>query len=130
MPELSTYLAKRYVQPLREGGSLPAVVDTDGGGMFVAKFRGAGQGARALVAELVVGMLAAEAGLPVPELALIEIAEHFGRGEPDPEIQDLLKLSHGVNVGLRYLDGSFNFDGYAAGDFVTPEFAAEVVWFD
>jgi hypothetical protein len=130
VPELPTFLATRYVQPLREGGSLPAVVDTDGGGMFVAKFRGAGQGARALVAELVVGMLAAEAGLPVPGLALIEVAPEFGRSEPDPEIQDLLKASHGVNVGLRYLDGAFNYDGHAAGEMVTPELAAELVWFD
>ena len=77
--ELLTYTAARYVQPLREGGSLPAIVDTDGGGLFVVKFRGAGQGARALVAELVVGLLADRLGLPVPEIALVEIPAEFGR---------------------------------------------------
>lgn len=130
MPTLPTHTATRYLQPLREGGSLPAVVDTDGGGLFVVKFRGAGQGPRALVAELVVGLLAAEIGLPVPELALVEVPPPFGRGEPDPEIQDLLKASHGVNVGLRYLDGAFNFDAFAAGELAAPDFAAALVWLD
>jgi len=128
--ELPTHTASRYLQPLREGGSLPAIVDTDGGGRWVVKFRGAGQGARALIAELIVGEIARELGLPVPELALIEVPPPFGRGEPDPEIQELLQRSHGVNVGLRYLDGAFNFDAYAAGDLVTPGFAAAVVWLD
>ncbi len=123
-------VATRYVQPLREGGTLPAVVDTDGGGLFVVKFRGAGQGAKALVAELVVGLLAREAGLPVPDLALVEVLPSFGRTEPDPEIRELLKRSHGVNVGMRYLDGAFNFDASAAGDLVSPELAARVVWLD
>lgn len=130
MTELRSWTATRYLQPLREGGSLPAVVDTDGGGLFVVKFRGAGQGTKALVAELIVGLLAAGAGLPVPELALVEIVPPFGRGEPDPEIQDILRGSHGLNVGLRYLDGAFNFDAYAAGDLVTPDFAAKLVWLD
>jgi hypothetical protein len=130
LTHLPKYLATRYLQPLREGGSLPAIVDTDGGGRFVVKFRGAGQGARVLVAELVVGMLAQAAGFPVPELVLVEVPPPFGRTEPDPEIQDILRKSHGINVGLRYLDGAFNFDGYAAGDLLTPEFAAELVWFD
>ena len=130
VPQLATHCAVRYVQPLREGGSLPAVVDTDGGGLFVVKFRGAGQGARVLVTELVVGLLAQAAGLPVPELALVEVPERFGRSEPDPEIQDLLRKSRGVNVGLRYLDGAFNFDAGAAGDLVSPELAARVVWLD
>jgi hypothetical protein len=119
----------RYVQPLREGGSLPAVVDTDGG-LFVVKFRGAGQGAKALIAELIAGLLARALGLPVPDLALIDVAPVFGRAEPDPEIQEVLRASHGVNVGLRYLDGAFNYDGFAAGDFITNEFAAQVVWLD
>lgn len=121
--------ARRYVQPLREGGSLPAVVDTDDG-LFVVKFRGAGQGSRALLAELIVGQLARELGLPTPELALIEIAELFGRSEPDPEIQDILRGSHGLNVGVRYLDGAFNFDAHAAGELIGPDFAADLVWFD
>ncbi len=126
---LPTYTASRYVQPLREGGSLPAIVDTDGG-LFVVKFRGAGQGPRALVAELVVGMMARELGFPVPDLALIEVAEVFGRAEPDPEIQDLLRASHGVNVGLRYLDGAFNYDALAADSFVDARLASDLVWFD
>ena len=129
MPRLPSFTALRYVEPLREGGSLPAMVDTDGG-LFVVKFRGAGQGPRALVAELLVGMLAQEAGLPVPELALVEVPEPFGRSEPDPEIQDLLRASHGVNVGLRYLDGAFNFAPAPAGHLVTPELAARLVWLD
>ena len=130
MSDLPTFTATRYLQPLREGGSLPAIVDTDGGGRFVVKFRGAGQGAKVLVAELVVGMLAQALGFPVPELAVIEVPPPFGRSEPDPEIQDLLRKSHGPNVGLRYLDGAFNFDGFAAGEMVTPEFAADLVWLD
>jgi hypothetical protein len=129
MSTLPHYTATRYVQPLREGGSLPAVVDTENG-LFVTKFRGAGQGAKALIAELIVGLLAREVGLPVPELALIDVVSVFGRSEPDPEIQEILRASHGTNVGIRYLDGAFNFDGYAAGDFITPEFASGLVWFD
>lgn len=130
MIDLPTFTATRYLQPLREGGSLPAVVDTDGGGLFVTKFRGAGQGAKALVAELIAGLTARELALPTPELALIEVPPPFGRGEPDPEIQDLLRASHGLNVGARYLDGAFNFDPAAAGECVSPELAADVVWFD
>ncbi|HET7456695.1 MAG TPA: HipA family kinase, partial [Gemmatimonadaceae bacterium] len=127
---LPTYTANRYVQPLREGGSLPAVVDTDEGGLFVVKFRGAGQGAKVLVAELIVGLLARRLGLPVPDLAIVDVPSRFGRSEPDPEIQDLLRASHGVNVGMRYLDGAFNFHPSAADDLVSPELAASVVWLD
>jgi len=130
MSELPVFTAARYVQPLREGGSLPAVVDTDAGGLFVAKFRGAGQGVKALIAELVAGLLALELGLPVPELALIDVPESFGKSEPDPEIQDLLRASHGINFGIRYLDGAFNFDVSAAGEFISPDLAARIVWFD
>lgn len=130
MSTIPVHLATRYVVPLREGGSLPAVVETESAGLFVVKFRGAGQGPRALLAELIVGRLAAEAGLPVPELALIEVDPALGRGERDPEIQDLLRASHGLNVGLRYLEGAFNFDPSAAGELVDPELAAELVWFD
>ena len=129
-PQLARHVATRYVLPLREGGSLPAVVDTDRGGLYVVKFRGAGQGAKVLVAELIVGQLAIHLGLPVPELALVDIGDRFGRSEPDPEIQDLLRKSHGTNVGARYLEGAFNFDGVAAGDLVSPELAARVVWLD
>ena len=130
MPELPTHTATRYLQPLREGGSLPAVVDTDGGGLFVVKFRGAGQGPKALIAELIVGMLADAAGLPIPQLALIHVPPPFGRSEPDPEIQDVLRASHGVNVGLRYLDGAFNYDNIAAGELIDANLATRVVWLD
>lgn len=120
--------ATRYVVPLREGGSLPAVLDTDGGGLFVAKFRGAGQGARALVAEIVVAGLAEALGLPMPEVALIDVDPSFGRSERDPEIQDVLRASHGLNVGLRYLEGALSFD--PAADDVASELAARIVWLD
>src|SRR4051794_34638287 len=95
--------ATRYILPLREGGSLPAIVDTVGGGQFVVKFRGAGQGPKALVAETIAAGLATALGLPVPDAAVIEIADGFGRSEPDAEIQDLLRWSIGDNFGLRYL---------------------------
>jgi hypothetical protein len=105
-------------------------VETDGGDLFVVKFRGAGQGARALVAELIVGQLAQHLGLPVPDLAAVHLDEGFGRTEPDPEIQDILRGSRGPNVGLRYLDGAFTYDPVAVADLVTPERAADVVWLD
>jgi hypothetical protein len=130
MPEIRTLSATRYVQPLREGGSLPAVVDTHGGGLFVVKFRGAGQGARALVAEVIVGLLARELDLPVPEPALIEVPAPLGASEPDPEIQDVLRSSHGLNFGLRYLDGAFNYSPPAAEELVEPRLASATVWLD
>ena len=126
---LPAHRATRYVQPLREGGSLPAVVETEAG-LFVVKFRGAGQGPKALVAELIVGQLAMAAGLPVPELALVDVPPPFGRSEPDPEIQDILRKSHGPNVGVRYLDGAFNFDAGAAGELASADFASRLVWLD
>lgn len=116
--------------PLREGGSLPAIVDTDGHGLYVVKFRGAGQGAKALIAEVIVGLLARELGLPVPELAVVDMADDFGRTEPDPEIQDILVGSRGANFGIRYLEGALNFDPVAAGDLVTAELATDLVWLD
>jgi hypothetical protein len=118
-----------YLQPLREGGSLPAVVETDDG-MVVVKFRGAGQGPRALIAELIVGMVAREIGLRVPDLSLVHVPPGFGAEQRDPEIRELLEASVGVNVGLRYLDGAFNFDAGAAGDLVEPGFAEDLVWLD
>ncbi len=129
MQPLPSLTAERYLQPLREGGSLPAVVDTDHG-LFVAKFRGAGQGPRALIAELVVGIVARELGLPVPEPAVIVLPPGLGDDQPDPEIRELLDRSRGVNMGLRYLDGAFNFDVHAAGDLIAAELAADVVWLD
>ena len=124
------HAASRYVQPLREGGSLPAVVDTEEGGLYVVKFRGAGQGAKVLIAELIVGGLALRLGLPTPDVALVDISPRFWRSEPDSEIQELLRRSHGTNVGLRYLEGAFNFDPTAAGEMVSPELAASTVWLD
>jgi hypothetical protein len=126
---LRRHTAHRYVQPLREGGSLPAIVDTDNG-LYVVKFRGAGQGPRALIAEIIVGLIAHALGLPTPDLALIDVPPQFGRSEPDPEIQDLLRASHGTNVGLRYLDGAFNFALAAARDVISPDFANRLVWLD
>lgn len=124
--------AIRYVTPLREGGSLPAVVETAEDGLWVVKFRGAGQGARALIAEVIVGLMAREVGLPVPDLAVVHVDPAFGRTEGDPEIQDILMGSHGVNVGLRYLDGAFNYEERPARDLhiVPPEMAAPLVWLD
>ena len=130
MSVIARYAADRYVQPLREGGSLPAVVDTEDGGLFVVKFRGAGQGTKVLISELIVGGLALRLGLPTPELALVDISSRFGRSEPDPEIQELLRRSHGIKVGLRYLEGAFNFDPSAAGELISPELAARIVWLD
>lgn len=127
---LPRLLATRFVVPLREGGTLPAVVETEEDGLWVVKFRGAGQGARALIAEVLVAELARELGLPVPPLAVIEVPEALGRTERDPEVQDLLRASRGVNVGLRYLEGAFNFDPRAAGDLVPRSVATDLVWFD
>jgi hypothetical protein len=130
MLALPTLTAMRYVQPLREGGSLPAVVETDDGQLWVVKFRGAGQGAKTLVAELIAGLVAQHLGLPTPDLSLVDVSSAFGRGERDPEIQDLLRKSEGTNVGMRYLDGAFNFDSSAAGDLITPALAASIIWLD
>ncbi|MGH7444503.1 MAG: HipA family kinase [Longimicrobiales bacterium] len=126
---LPTVYALRYLQPLREGGSLPAVVDTDDGA-YVVKFRGAGQGPKALVAEIVSAGIARALRLPTPDIALVSVDPAFGASEPDPEIQDLLRASHGINVGLRFLDGAFNFALSAAGELIDPLVAARVVWMD
>jgi hypothetical protein len=118
----------RYVTPLREGGSLPAIVEADNLGTYVMKFRGAGQGPLALVAEIIAGELARRLGLRVPELALAGLDPRIAVSEPDPEIQDLLRASEGVNLGVDFLPGSFGFDplGWTA----EPEFASQVLWFD
>lgn len=121
--------AVRYGTPLREGGSLPAIVEGDDGRLWVAKFRGAGQGAAALVAELVAGTLARAAGLAVPDLAIVELDAAFGRTEGDPEIRELLAASTGANVGLAYLAGSVGFDP-AAGAPVSGQLASTIVAFD
>jgi hypothetical protein len=121
--------ATRYVTPLREGGSLPALVEADDDGLYVLKFRGAGQGRKALVAEVVAGELARALGFPVPELIVLELDPELGRAEPDPEIQDLLLGSAGANLGVDFLPGALTFSP-AAGPPPEPEFAADLVWFD
>jgi hypothetical protein len=126
---LRTVSATRYVTALREGGSLPAIVEADDLGMYVVKFRGAGQGPLALVAELIAGEIGRLLGLPVPEIVLIEVDEAFGRNERDEEIRDLLRTSAGLNLALDYLPGSVMFD-VAAGDRASADLASRVVWFD
>jgi hypothetical protein len=121
--------ATRYVTPLREGGSLPGLVEADDDGLYVAKFRGAGQGPGALVAEVVAGELARALGLPAPELVLLDLDPQIGVAEPDPEIQDLLVASAGLNLGVDFLPGALGFTAAAAED-ADPEFCANVVWFD
>jgi hypothetical protein len=120
--------ATRYVTPLREGGSLPAIVEADDDGLYVLKFRGAGQGPKALIAELIVGELGRALGLPVPEIVFVELDVALARTEPDPEIQDLIKASAGLNLAMDYLPGSITFDPLV--DKPTPELASAVVWFD
>ncbi len=126
---LRTVQATRYVTPLREGGSLPAIVEADDLGLYVLKFRGAGQGPRALVAELIAGEIGRALGLPVPEMVLVEVDAALGRNEPDTEIRELLKASVGLNLALDYLPGSAMFDP-AAKETVDADLASEVVWFD
>jgi hypothetical protein len=126
---LRTVRATRYVAPLREGGSLPAVVEADDDGMYVLKFRGAGQGPKALIAELVAGEVGRALGLPVPELVFVELDPALSRAEPDEEIQDLLEASAGLNLALDYLPGSLAFTPHP-GAGLDPELAAAVVWFD
>jgi hypothetical protein len=120
--------ATRYVLPLREGGSLPGLVEADDLGMYVVKFHGAGQGPKVLVAEVVVGGLARALGLPVPELVVIDIDPRLAPNEPDEEVQDLLRRSPGPNLGLDYLPGSLGFE--PAVDKIDPELAAQVLWLD
>jgi hypothetical protein len=124
-----TVRATRYVTPLREGGSLPGLVEADDDGLYVLKFRGAGQGPKALLAEIVAGELGRAAGLPVPELVLVELDPELGHAEPDPEIQDLIGASGGRNVGMDFLPGSLTYNP-AAEPGPAPELAAGVVWLD
>jgi hypothetical protein len=126
---LRTVRATRYVTPLREGGSLPAIIEADDLGLYVLKFRGAGQGPLALLAELVAGEIGRALGLKVPELVFVDVDAALGRNEPDAEIRDLLKRSVGLNLALDYLPGSTMFDP-AAGDAADPKLASMAVWFD
>src|SRR5688572_30477274 len=125
---MRTVNAARYVTPLREGGSLPAIVEADDEGMYVLKFRGAGQGTKALIAELIAGEIARAAGFLVPELVLVSLDPEIAKTEPDPEIQDLIRASGGVNLGLDYLPGSVMFDPVA--DKPDADLASRIVWFD
>jgi hypothetical protein len=125
----ATVAATRYVAPLREGGSLPALMEADDDGLYVVKFRGAGQGPKALVAELVVGEVGRALGLPVPEIAFVEVDPVLARAEPDPEIQDLIAMSAGLNIGLDFLPGAIAFDCEAGRELDADE-AAAVVWLD
>lgn len=124
--------ATRYVTALREGGSLPGLVEADDDGLYVVKFRGAGQGPGALVAEVVAGELGRSIGLPVPELVVISISPELGHAEPDPEIQELIEASPGSNLGMDFLPGAlpFTLPESPAAPAVDPGFAARVVWFD
>lgn len=125
---LRTLAATRYVTPLREGGSMPAIVEADDDGLYVLKFRGAGQGPRALVAELLSGEIARALGLPVPEIVFVELDAGLARTEGDPEIQDLIRASEGLNLALDYLPGAANFDPVA--EVTAPELASAIVWLD
>jgi hypothetical protein len=125
---MRTVNAARYVTPLREGGSLPAIIEADDDGLYVLKFRGAGQGTKALIAEVIAGELARAVGLLVPELVFVNLDPEIAKTEPDPEIQDLIRASGGLNLGLDYLPGSVMFDPVA--DKPDAELASRIVWFD
>jgi hypothetical protein len=126
--QIRTVQVTRYVTPLREGGSLPAIVEADDEFMYVLKFRGAGQGIKALIAELISGEIARLLGFRVPEIVFVGLDEAFGRTEPDEEIQDLLRASEGLNLGLHYLSGAITFDALVT---TTDEaLASQVVWLD
>ena len=126
--QIRTVDVSRYVTPLREGGSLPAIVEADDGFLYVLKFRGAGQGIKALIAELIGGEIARALGFRVPEIVFATVDPAFGRTEPDEEIQDLLKFSEGLNLGLHYLSGAISFD--PAVTKVDALMASQIVWFD
>ncbi len=126
---LGRVAATRYVEPLREGGSLPGLMEADDDGLYVVKFRGAGQGPKALVAEVIAGELGRALGLPVPRLVVAAVDPELARAEPDPEIQDLIAASAGENLGVDFLPGALAFDPGADGA-LAPALAADVVWFD
>ena len=127
-PQLRTVNVTRYITPLREGGSLPAITEADDGFMYVLKFRGAGQGSRALIADLIGGEMARLLGFRVPEMVFAQLDEAFGRTEPDEEIQDLLKASVGLNLALHYLSGAITFDPNVTK--LPSRTASEIVWMD
>lgn len=127
-PQLRTINVIRYVTPLREGGSLPAIAEGDDDFLYVLKFRGAGQGTKALIAELIGGELARALGLRMPELVFAKLDEAFGRTEGDEEIQDLLRASEGLNLAVHYLSGAITFDPLVTT--VDPKLASQIVWLD
>lgn len=128
MNELRRKRLTRFIEPLREGGSLPALAEAGDGFKYVVKWRGGGHGAKALVAELIGGELARAAGLRVPELVLLDVGEEFGITEPDQEVQDLLRNSRGLNLGLHFLSGALTLDPYV--NPVGTEEASRIVWTD
>jgi hypothetical protein len=128
MMSLRTVAARRYVTPLREGGSLPAIIEADDDGLYVLKFRGAGQGPKVLIAELLAGEIARLAGLPVPEIVFAQLPAELARTEPDAEIQSLIQASAGLNIALDYLPGSVTFDPLVY--VPDAELASAIVWFD
>jgi hypothetical protein len=127
-PDIRTVNVTRYVTPLREGGSLPAIAEADDDFLYVLKFRGAGQGIKALIAEVIGGELARAAGFEVPEIVFANLDEAFGRTEPDEEIQDLLKFSIGLNLALHYLQGAITYD--PAVHKTDALLASKIVWLD
>ncbi|MEO6520849.1 MAG: HipA family kinase [Mucilaginibacter sp.] len=128
VPQLRTVNVMRYVTPLREGGSLPAIAEADDEFLYVLKFRGAGQGVKALIAELIGGEIARACGLKIPELVFANLDAAFGRTEPDEEIQDLLKASVGLNLALHYLAGAITFDPTVTA--LDAKLASQIVWLD
>src|SRR5665213_1304185 len=128
MTSLRTITASRYVTPLREGGSLPAIIEGDDDGLYVLKFRGAGQGTKALIAELVAGEVGKLAGLPVPEIVFVDLSTELARTEPDPEIQSLIRASGALNLASDYLPGSTAFDPFVYQP--DTQLASAIVWFD
>jgi hypothetical protein len=128
MDWLRTVNVTRYVTPLREGGSLPAIAEADDEFLYVVKFRGAGQGVKSLIAELIGGEIARALGLKVPEIVFAILDTAFGRTEPDEEIQDLLKASAGLNLALHYLSGAITFDPSVTS--IPPLLASQIVWLD
>jgi hypothetical protein len=127
-PDIRNVSVVRYLAPLREGGSLPAIAEADDGFKYVLKFRGAGQGPKALIAELIGGEIARCLGLKVPEIVFATLDSVFGQSEPDEEIQDLLKASTGLNLGMHYLQGSITYD--PAVNKLEPWLASQIVWLD
>ena len=127
-PELRTVNVTRYVMPLREGGSLPAIAEADDDFLYVLKFRGAGQGVKALIADLLGGEIARALGFKIPEIVFANLDSAFGRTEPDEEIQELLRKSEGLNLGIHYLAGAISFD--PAVNKIDPLLASQIVWMD